>query len=121
VFLAFIYGMAARADIRFSGDWYRDQLGDDRPITVPGPDGESLSLSRTKEGSLSGELATPDREPLLPTAAPAAPADGLFHRDDADEVLGAVALSGTNVCAVKRTDDGRILPGGRWHIEVTLV
>ncbi|HEX5991867.1 MAG TPA: hypothetical protein VFY70_04815 [Thermomicrobiales bacterium] len=111
-FLGFTCGMAARADIWFSGDWYRGQLDDDRPITVPEPDGESLSLSRTTEGSLSGELATPDREPLLATAAPAAPADGLFRRDDADGVLGAVALPGNSFCAFKRTNDGRILPAG---------
>jgi hypothetical protein len=111
-FLAFTCGMAARADVWFSGDWYRGRLGNDRPVTVRGPDGESLSLSRTMEGSLSGELATPDREPLLATAAPAAPADGLFRRDDADGVLGAVALPGNTVCAVKRTDDGRLLPAG---------
>jgi hypothetical protein len=111
-FLAFTCGMAARSDVWFSGDWYRGRLGNDRPVTVPGPDGERLSLARTTEGSLSGELTAPEREPLLATAAPAAPADGLFRRDDADGVLGAVALPGNTVCAVKRTDDGRFLPAG---------
>ena len=111
-FLAFTCGMAARADVWFSGDWYRGRLANDQPATVPGPDGESLTLSRTTEGGLAGELAAPDREPILAVAAPAAPADGLFRRDDADGVLGAVALPGNTVCAVKRTDDGRFLSAG---------
>jgi hypothetical protein len=103
--------MAARADAWFSGDWYRGRLAGDRPVTVPGSDGEGLTLSRTK-GGLSGELVASDREPLLATAAAAAAADGLFRRDDADGVLGAVALPGNTVCAVKRTVEGRILPAG---------
>jgi hypothetical protein len=111
-FLAFTCGMAAQADVWFSGDWYRGQLASDRPVTVPGPDGESLTLSWTTEGGLAGELAAADREPLPVAAAPAAPVDGLFRRDDADGVLGAVALPGNTVCAVKRTDDGRFLPAG---------
>jgi len=111
-FLAFTCGMAARADVWFSGDWYRGRLAGDRPVTVPGSDGEGLTLSRTTEDGLSGQLAAPDREPLLAAAAPAAPADGLFRRDDADGVLGAVALTGNTVCAVKRTTDGRFLPSG---------
>src|SRR5215212_5518828 len=111
-FLAFTCGMAARADVWFSGDWYRGRLANDRPVTVPGPDGESLNLSRTTEGDLAGELTAPDREPLLVEAPPAAPADGLFRRDDADGVLGAVALPGNAVCGVKRTADGRFLPAG---------
>src|SRR5918998_1542354 len=48
-FLAFTCGMAARADVWFSGDWYRGRLADE-PVTVSGPDGEQLSLSRTPEG-----------------------------------------------------------------------
>ena len=111
-FLAFTCGMAARADVWFSGDWYRGRLASDQPVTVPGADGESLTLSRATEGGLSGELAAPDREPLQATVAPAAAADGLFRRDDADGVLGAVALPGNTVCAVKRTDDGGLLPAG---------
>jgi hypothetical protein len=111
-FLAFTCGMAARADVWFSGDWYRGRLASDQQVTVPGSDGESLTLSRATEGGLAGELTAPEREPLLATAAPAAPADGLFRRDDADGVLGAVALPGNTVCAVKRTDDGRFLPAG---------
>jgi hypothetical protein len=111
-FLAFTCGMAARADVWFSSDWYRGRLGNDQPVTVLGPDGESLSLSRTAEGSLSGEVTTPNQEPLFAMAAPAAPADGLFRRDETDGVLGAVALPGNTVCAVKRTDDGRLLPAG---------
>ena len=111
-FLAFTCGMAARADVWFSGDWYRGRLASDRPVTVPGPDGESLNLSRLTEGGLAGELTAPDREPLLAAAAPAAPEDGLFRRDDADGVLGAVALPGNTVCAVKRTADGRFLSAG---------
>jgi hypothetical protein len=111
-FLAFTCGMAARADVWFSGDWYRGRLANDRPVTVPGPDGEGLTLSRTTEGGMAGELAAPNREPLLAVAAPAGPADGLFRRDDADGVLGAVALPGNTVCAVKRTVDGRFLPAG---------
>jgi hypothetical protein len=110
-FLAFTCGMAARADVWFSGDWYRGRLASDRPVTVPGPDGESLTLSRTKSG-LAGELVAPARESLLAEVAPAASADGLFRRDDADGVLGAVALPGNTVCAVKRTADGRFLPAG---------
>jgi hypothetical protein len=111
-FLAFTCGMAARADVWFSGDWYRGRLANDRPVTVPGSDGEGLTLSRTTERGLSGELAAPDREPIPAAAAPAAPGDGLFRRDDADGVLGAVALPGNTVCAVKRTADGRLLPAG---------
>jgi hypothetical protein len=111
-FLALTCGMAARADAWFSGVWYRGQLASDRPVTVPGSGGESLTLSRTPEGGLSGQLAASDRGPLAAAAAPAAPADGLFRRDDADGVLGAVALPGNSVCAVKRTDDGRLLPAG---------
>jgi hypothetical protein len=111
-FLAFTCGMSARADVWFSGDWYRGRLVGDQPVTIPGSDSESLTLLRATEGGLSGELAAPDREPLLAAAAPAAPADGLFRRDDADGVLGAVALPGNTVCAVKRTDDGRLLPAG---------
>jgi hypothetical protein len=111
-FLAFTCGMAARADVWFSGDWYRGRLANDQPVTVPGPDGESLHLSRTTEGRLTGELVAADHEPLRAVAAPAAPADGLFRRDDADRVLGAVALPGNTVCAVKRTADGRILAAG---------
>src|SRR5215213_7978539 len=111
-FLAFTCGMAARADVWFSGDWYRGRLANDQPVTVARPDGESLTLSRTAEGGLAGELAAPDRETLLVEAPPAAPADGLFRRDDADGVLGAVALPGNAVCGVKRTDDGRFLPVG---------
>src|SRR5918994_5185341 len=60
-FLAFTCGMAARADVWFSGDWYRGRLANDQPATVPGPDGESLTLSGTTEGGLVGELAAPDR------------------------------------------------------------
>ena len=46
-FLAFTCGMAARADVWFSGDWYRGRLTAEEPVTVPGPDGEHLTLSRT--------------------------------------------------------------------------
>jgi hypothetical protein len=110
-FLAFTCGMVARVDAWFSGDWYRGRLASNQPVTVSGSDGESLTLSRTK-GALSGEVAGQDREPLVAAAALAAPADGLFRRDDADGVLGAVALPGNTVCAVKRTVDGRLLPAG---------
>ena len=51
-FLAFTCGMAARADVWFSGDWYRGRLADE-PFTVAGPDGEHLTLARTPEGGLS--------------------------------------------------------------------
>jgi hypothetical protein len=61
---------------------------------------------------LAGELAGPDREPLLAAPTSAAPADGLFRRDDAGGVLGAVALPGNTVCAVKCTAEGRFLPAG---------
>ena len=110
-FLAFTCGMAARADVWFSGDWYRGRLADE-PVTVSGPDGEQLSLSRTPEGGLAAEVTGTDRTPVVAAAEPAAPADGLFRRDDADGVLGAVALPGNTVCAVKRTDDGRFLAAG---------
>ena len=43
-FLAFTCGMAARADVWFSGDWYRGRLTAEEPATVPGPDGEHLTL-----------------------------------------------------------------------------
>jgi hypothetical protein len=111
-FLSFTCGMAARADVWFSGDWYRARIVSDQAVTVRGSDGESLTLLRATEGGLSGELAAPNRGPLLAAAAPAASADGLFRRDDADGVLGAVTLPGNTVCAVKRTDDGRFLPAG---------
>src|SRR5215213_10417800 len=62
-FLAFTCGMAARTDVWFSGDWYRGRLASEQPVTVPGPDGESLNLSRLTEGGLAGELTAPDREP----------------------------------------------------------
>jgi hypothetical protein len=110
-FLAFTCGMAARADVWFSGDWYRGRLADEQPVTVPGAEGEHLTLWRRTEGVI-GEVTGSDRTPVRATAVPAAPADGLFRRDDADGVLGAVALPGNTVCAVKRTDDGRVLPAG---------
>ena len=110
-FLAFTCGMAARADVWFSGDWYHGRLVDE-PVIVSGPDGEQLSLSRTPEGGLTGAVTGSDHAPVLAAAQPAAPADGLFRRDDADGVLGAVALPGNTVCAVKRTADGRFLPAG---------
>jgi hypothetical protein len=110
-FLAFTCGMAARADVWFSGDWYRGRLADE-PVTVLGPEGERLTLSRTPEGGLAGEVTGADRAPVSSAAEPAAPADGLFRRDDADGVLGAVALPGNTVCAVKRTVDGRFLAAG---------
>jgi hypothetical protein len=111
-FLAFSCGMAARVDVWFSGDWYRGQLDADDPIMVPGPDGKSLSLLRGTQGGLSGELTAPDRASLPVAADPAAPQDGVFRRDDAGGVLGAVALPGNTVCAVKRMDDGHVLPAG---------
>jgi hypothetical protein len=103
--------MAARADVWFSGDWYHGRLMDD-PATVPGPDGERLTLSRGSDGNLAGALAGPEGERVSAKATVAGAADGLFRRDDADGVLGAVALPGNTVCAVKRTDDGRLLPAG---------
>src|SRR5215211_5085184 len=60
-FLAFTCGMAARVDIWFSGDWYRGRLIDD-PVTVPGPDGERLTLTRGTDGSIAGELSRPEGE-----------------------------------------------------------
>ncbi len=102
-FLAFTCGMAARADVWFSGDWYRGRLVDE-PVIVSGPDGEQFILSRTPEGGLTGAVTGSDH------TGPAAPADKQLHRDDADGVLGAVALPGNTVCAVKRTADGRFLP-----------
>jgi hypothetical protein len=110
-FLAFTCGMTARVDVWFSGDWYSGRLAE-QPVTVPGPDGERLTLSRTTDGGLAGEVTAPDREPVLAVATPAAPEDGLFRREDADGVLGAVALPGNTVCAVKRTSDDRFLPAG---------
>ena len=110
-FLAFTCGMAARADVWFSGDWYRGRLADE-PVTLAGPDGERLTLSWRPEDGLAAEVTGSDRTPVRAAAAPAAPADGLFRRDDADGVLGAVALPGNTVCAVKRTADGQFLPAG---------
>ena len=110
-FLAFTCGMAARVDVWFSGDWYRGRLIDD-PVTVPGPDGERLTLTRGTDGSIASELSRPEGERVSAKASLASSADGLFRRDDADGVLGAVALPGNTVCAVKRTDDGRLLPAG---------
>jgi hypothetical protein len=110
-FLAFTCGMAARADVWFWGDWYRGQLAN-QSATVLGPDGERLTLSRATEDALTGELTVPGGERVTAAAAGAAAADGLFRRDDANGVLGAVALPGNTVCAVKRTVDGRVLPAG---------
>jgi hypothetical protein len=103
--------MAARTDVWFSGDWYRGHLTDE-PVIVPGPDDEQLRLSRTAEGNLAGAVTGSDRAPAMSAAGPAAPADGLFRRDDADGVLGTIALPGNTICAVKRTDDGRFLAAG---------
>jgi hypothetical protein len=111
-FLAFTCGMVARADVWFSGDWYRGRLTAEEPAAVPGPDGEHLTLSRGTDGGLTGELAGPEGERVSAKASFASEVDGLFRRDDADGVLGAVALPGNTVCAVKRTDDGRLLPAG---------
>ncbi len=111
-FLAFTCGMAARADVWFSGDWYRGVLPTEQPVVVSGPDGEQLRLSRTAEGGLAGTVTGSDRASVMAAAEPAAPADGLYRRDDADGVLGAVALPGNTVCAVKRTADGQFLPAG---------
>jgi hypothetical protein len=111
-FLAFTCGMVARADVWFSGDWYRGRLTAEEPVTVTGPEGERLTLSRTPEDSLAAEVTETDRAPVSSAAEPAATTDGLFRRDDADGVLGAVALPGNTVCAVKRTDDGHLLPAG---------
>ena len=110
-FLAFTCAMPARPDAWFSGDWYRGRLGED-PVEVPGPDGERLRLARAPDGRVVGELeaAAGEALPLAPTTA--APPDGLFRRDDADGVLGAVALPGNTVCAVKRTSDDRLIPAG---------
>jgi len=110
-FLAFTCGMAARVDVWFSGDWYRGRIIDE-PVTVPGPDGERLTLTRGTDGSIASELSRPEGERVSAKASLASSADGLFRRDDADGVLGAVALPGNTVCAVKRTDDGRLLPAG---------
>jgi hypothetical protein len=111
-FLAFTCGMAARTDVWFSGDWYRGRLTAEDPVTVPGPDGEHLTLSRGTDGSLTGELAGPEGARVSAKASFAGEVDGLFRRDDADGVLGAVALPGNTVCAVKRRKDGRLLPAG---------
>jgi hypothetical protein len=111
-FLAFTCGMATRTDVWFSGDWYRGRLTAEDPVTVPGPDGEHLTLSRGTDGSLTGELAGLGHVSAVASTATAAPEDGLFRRDDAGGVLGAVALPGNTVCAVKHTDDGHLLPAG---------
>ncbi len=110
-FLAFSCGMAARADVWFSGDWYRGRLMDEQ-VTVSGPDGEHLILSRGSDGSVTGELAGPEGKRVSAKATVAGAADGLFRRDDTDGVLGAVALPGNIVCAVKRTGDGRFVAAG---------
>src|SRR5215212_5592024 len=52
-FLAFTCGMAARADVWFSGDWYRGRLTAENPVMVAGPDGERLTISRTPEEGLA--------------------------------------------------------------------
>ena len=110
-FLAFTCGMSARVDVWFSGDWYRGRLMDE-PVAVLGLEGERLTLSRSTDGSLLGELAGSGGERVPAKASLAGAADGLFRRDDVDGVLGAVALPGNTVCAVKRTDDGRFLAAG---------
>lgn len=111
-FVAFTCGMRPQADVWFSGDWYRGRFADDGRGEAVGPDGERLTLDRTKDGRLSGTLRSPAGEELSAELAPAASTDGLYRRDDADGVLGAVALPGNAVCAVKRTLDDRFLPAG---------
>ena len=111
-FLAFTCGMRPQASAWYSGDWYRGDLLDREPIEVEGPDGETLRIGRGPDGRLNGTLTAPSGETVPIAADPAATGDGLFRRDDADGVLGAVALPGNAVCAVKRTDEGRFLPAG---------
>jgi hypothetical protein len=111
-FLAFTCGMAGRTDVWFSGDWYRGRLAAEEPVTVPGPDGERLTLWRTPEGALAAKVSALGHVSAVASTATAAPEDGLFRRDDAGGVLGAVALPGNTVCAVKHTDDGHLLPAG---------
>ena len=110
-FLAFTCGTRPAADAWYSGDWYRGRLGDD-PVEVPGPDGERLRLARAPDGRVYGTIGPAAGEALPLAPMTAAPEDGLFRRDDADGVLGAVALPGNAVCAVKRTSDGHFLPAG---------
>jgi hypothetical protein len=111
-FLAFTCGMRANAAAWYAGDWYRGRLVTSQPVEVAGPDRERLRLARAPDGRLDGTLAVMGHDPVAFAAAPAGAGDGLFRRDDADGVLGAVALPGNAVCAGKRTVDGRFLPAG---------
>src|ERR671910_3204688 len=89
-FLAFTCGMAARADVWFSGDWYHGRLMNE-PVTMPGPDGERLTLSRGSDGSLAGELAGPEGERVSANATVAGAAGGVFRPGHAGGGAGGVA------------------------------
>ena len=111
-FLAFTCGVRANPDAWYSGDWYRGTLAGDRPAEATGPDGERLRIARAPGGGIVVVLTSAAEDTLTAPVAVAVDGDGLYRRDDADGVLGAVALPGNAVCAVKRTSDGRFLPAG---------
>ncbi len=111
-FLAFTCAMRPQADAWFSGDWYRGELTGEQPVAVAGPNGEKLRIARTPDGRLVGTVAQTTGGAVPVAAAPAVARNGLYRREDADGVLGAVALSGVTVCAVKRTTDDQFLPAG---------
>ncbi len=111
-FLAFTCAMRPQADAWFSGDWYRGKITGEQPVEVAGPNGEEMRIARTSDGRLVGTLVPAAGGAVPVTAAPAGARNGLYRREDADGVLGAVALSGVTVCAVKQTTDDRFLPAG---------
>ena len=105
-FLAFACGSAASTDAWYSGDWYRGLLPDRGVVEVSGPDGERLAVGRSPEGRPEGTLTSADDEVQVWSSGHAAPEDGLFRREDADGVLGVVALPGLAACGVKRSIGG---------------
>jgi hypothetical protein len=113
-FLAHTCGMRPQADAWFNGDWYRGRLvkGEAAEPTVSEADGDELHLAQGADGVITGTVRSPAGEQLPITVTEAAAEDGLFRRDDADGVLGAVALPGNTVCADKRTSDGDLIPAG---------
>ncbi|HEV2066712.1 MAG TPA: hypothetical protein VGR08_07745 [Thermomicrobiales bacterium] len=111
-YLAFTCGMRPHAGVWYSGDWYRGKLAKRETTTMARPDGEELVIERASDGALVGSLRSSTGNQLAVEVVMASLQDGLFRRDDADGVLGAVALPGNTVCAVKRTADDRFLPAG---------
>lgn len=111
-YLAYTCGMRPQVDAWYSGDWYRGTLISGEVVDAEGEDRERLQLGYSPAGNIEGALISSKGDTFPIIAGPASVGDGLFRRDDADGVLGAVALPGNTVCAVKRTTDGELVPAG---------